>query len=147
MNEPARRPRKPSPEVITETAFRRAVVDALNALPGVWVTVNESRHSRFGRAKGLGKGSPDIVGHVARAVRHPFNAPSEWGSARFFALEVKRPGGAGENAAHRAEQDAWATKHRAMGAFVVKVAPALTVQEGIDMALAAVDRCRRGEVA
>lgn len=99
---------------------------ALNCIHGVRVWRNnvgmlEDRNGRPVRY-GLAIGSADLVGLVRCGL---------W--ARFFALEVKRPG-------HRPteEQHAWLKTVRELGGFACVV-------ETVEQATAAVLRCREGD--
>ena len=104
-------------------SLTRPIVEALNALPGVWASRNLTGDG-FARAGhpikfGLGNGSADIVGCAGP-------------SGRMFALEVKRRG-----KKQTSEQRAWAERMRRLGAAVYVV-------HSIDEAIAAVSRMRLG---
>lgn len=134
-----------------EAQLRDAIVARLNLEPGVWVRVNHvgDRSSKRGAVqRGLGKGTADIVGHVSVVVDGHAGAvivPKR--IARAFYLEVKAPleTGARKRRAEQEHQDEWARERRQReGAFVARIQPQRVGQEGIDMALAAVRRCREG---
>ena len=115
---------------------------ALNHLPGVWCarnTVGVGYHRNGDEATwGLGTGSPDVVGAVdagpaiAAAVGSRFDGCHV---AVFFALEVKWPGKRLNPA-----QVGWhkAIRERVPGVFIAVV-------HSVEEAVAAVERCRRGE--
>lgn len=122
-----------------ETDIQRAIMHALNALPDCRIERNnkwegwvvESNGERHYVVAGLPDGSADLIGRVAvdvvlqgRAVR----------MARAFYLEVKRPG-----EKQLPSQVEWEGKVHYMRAFYCVV-------RSVEEALAAVERCRMGEI-
>ena len=107
---------------MSETALSRAIREAIAYLPGVLVWRNNTGklQDRNGRwvTFGIGVGSADLIGLV---------------DGRFFALEVKLPGQEPTK-----EQTAWHEVVRAHGGFV-------RVVRGVEEAVLAVSRCRRGD--
>ena len=108
---------------------------ALNRLPGVWAAINRNGSGFYRNGDpctfGLGVGSPDIVGGVS--CRPVDVTPTV---ARLFWLEVKWPGIAPDP-----HQRQWMALHRARvpGVFVATV-------HSVEEAVAAVERCRKGEM-
>ena len=136
---------------MSETALMRQIRAAVNALPGVRLWRNNSGVGR-GLSNpgvvtyGLGEGSADLVGVCSVTIVNgpPELYPRYFAAAnegfyleigRFFALEVKTKAGRVS-----AEQAAWARCVRELGGFCATV-------RSVDDAVAAVERCRRGEQA
>lgn len=123
-----------------EGDIQRAIMHAVNALPDArvernnkwsgWV-VREDGSRAFVEA-GLPDGSADLIGRVAVDV---VLAGRPVRVARAFYLEIKRPG-----EKQRASQAKWEGQVRYMCAFYAVV-------HSVDEALAAVERCRRGELS
>ena len=117
-----------------EGKIQSDVMRALGALPdlrifrntvGTAATFNSTTGKTQYVTYGLGTGSPDLVGMLTVSVfGHPF--------ARWFCLEIKRPG-----ASPRPEQVQWAKAARLFGCFATHVT-------SVDEALAAVERARKG---
>jgi hypothetical protein len=112
---------------------------ALNALTGVRVARNNSGSLPLPEGGmlryGLGVGSADLVGIVSVVVRA--NSVEAYGDTqvigRAFVLEVKWPG-----EKPTVDQVRWLKAVQRLGGFA-------TVVHSVEEALAAVDRCRRGE--
>lgn len=123
-----------------EGDIQRAIIHAVNALPDAhiernnkwegWVVRDDG--SRHYVAAGLPDGSADLIGRVKVRV---ILAGREIEIARSFYLEVKRPG-----EKQLPSQIAWMGRVRWMRAFYAVV-------HSVAEALAAVERCRRGEIA
>lgn len=129
-------PKRKATKKRNETAeLTRPIEAALNHLPGVWCarnTVGNGYHRNGDPATwGLGTGSADVVGCVSMTVHAIYCGPV----ARFFALEVKWPGKKLNPA-----QVGWHTaiRTRVPGVFIAVV-------HSVEEAVAAVERCRRGE--
>ena len=122
---------------MSETALMRQIRAAVNALPGVRLWRNNSGVGR-GLSNpgvvtyGLGEGSADLVG-VCRVEEASGYGSGPMVTGRFFAIEVKTKTGRVS-----AEQAAWARCVRELGGFCATV-------RSVDDALAAVERCRRGD--
>ena len=111
-----------------EKNIQADIIAAINALPDATVWRNAIAHAEFyderrgGAAfvrAGLPEGSADLIGCVA---------------GRFLALEVKRPG-----QKQRPAQVQWMGQVRHVRGFYAVVT-------SVAEALAAVERCRRGEI-
>lgn len=124
-----------------ESDIQRAIMHAVNTLSDARVernnkwsghVVREDGQRAFIEA-GLPDGSADLIGRVrisvtfADGVKRPI--------ARAFYLEIKRPG-----EKQLPSQITWGGKVRYMCAFYAVV-------HSVDEALAAVERCRRGELS
>lgn len=115
-----------------EIDIQRAIMHAINGTDFARVERNNKWSGHVVREDGqrvfveagLSDGSADLIGHVRAAPL-----------ARALYLEVKRPG-----ERQLASQVAWMQKVRYMGAFYAVVT-------SVDEALAAVERCRRGETS
>jgi hypothetical protein len=121
---------------VNETALMRQIRAACNALPGVRLWRNNvggaKTDARGWVAYGLGEGSADLVG-VCRVAVYAGDGVASTLVGRLFALEVKTAKGVVSDA-----QRAWAQCVRDLGGFCVTV-------RSVDEAIAAVERCRRGE--
>lgn len=130
---------------MSETDLMREIRAALCSLSGVRVWRNNEGVFRQLNGEGvircgLGVGSADLVGVCLTDRGWPLPASSQVG--RFFAIEVKAANArtSKQGKRHREEQDAWARAVRELGGFVSTV-------RSVDEAMAAVERCRRGESA
>lgn len=116
---------------LLEADIQRAIMAALNALPDCRVERNNKWSgylvredgSRVWVEAGLPDGSADLVGCVRVGD-----------VARAFYLEIKRPG-----EKQLASQIAWMQRAHYMRAFYAVV-------HSVEEALAAVERCKRGEI-
>ena len=121
------------PREKTETDIRNEIASALGRIDGVWIHVNtifEGETKRKGYVTcGLGEGSPDMVGAVQCAGNF----------ARFFALELK------SKARHVNEADALSEDQRIWHAMMRKIGGFVATVWSAEEAVAAVERCRRGE--
>ncbi len=119
-----------------ETKLTRAIIDALNLLPGVWcMRVNSGQGKRGGRYIKLApKGTADIVGccdgHGRRTVGGLRIQMASRG--RFFGLEVKLPG---EDLSD--DQREWAATITTIGGYVATV-------RSVAEALKAIEEARYG---
>lgn len=122
-----------------ESDIQRSIMHAVNALPDARVernnkwsgfVVREDGARAFVEA-GLPDGSADLIGRVRVAVT--FDDGVRRSIARAFYLEIKRPG-----EKQLPSQVEWERKVHYMCAFYAVV-------HSVDEALAAVERCRRGE--
>lgn len=96
-------------------------------------TDGSSRWARYG----LGDGGADLIGIAMVGYLHPELPPVPIDVGRFFAVEVKTPGGK-TSAKTKAKQDAWAHAVRTHGGFCCTV-------HNVDEAIEALGRCRKGE--
>ncbi len=123
---------------MSETQLLAAIREACNLQPGVRVRRNNTGklQDRNGRWVTFGSlGSPDLMGEVTIEVDMTLTASlaNVRTIARAFHVEVKLPG-----KKLTPDQAAWFKEARTRGVFVAVV-------HSVDEALAAVDRCRRGE--
>jgi len=122
-----------------ENDIQRDIIHAVNALPDARVERNnkwegwvvEDNGSRHYVVAGLPDGSADLIGRVKVLVTL---RGRELYIARAFYLEIKRPG-----EKQLPSQLEWMEKAHYMTAFYAVV-------HSVDEALAAVERCRRGEI-
>lgn len=123
-----------------EGDIQRAIMHAVNALPDARVERNNKWEGWVGEeadrhyiSAGLPDGSADLIGRVRVAVT--FDDGVRRSIARAFYLEIKRPG-----EKQLPSQVEWERKVHYMCAFYAVV-------HSVDEALAAVERCRRGELS
>lgn len=123
-----------------EKDISRDIMEALNRLPGVTVWRNANTHVEQWDPKtgavahyraGLGDGSPDLFGGVTVSMIGPKGPVIV---ARLFALEVKRPG-----ETRKPNQIEFAAQIHFIRGFTCEVT-------SVAEALAAVERCRNGEI-
>jgi hypothetical protein len=125
---------------VSETALSAAIREACNLQRGVRLRRNNVGKLRDEHGRvityGQGVGSPDLMGELTGewCCSGPCSQPTRHRIARAFHLEVKVG-----RAKPTADQLAWHKEARSRGVFVAVV-------HSVDEALAAVKRCRRGEV-
>ena len=126
-----------------ETAIQKAILYALEAVPGCVFWRNNTGRMRRRYSVGLGVGSADLIGVVQTEIASKLSesgyiASLAFAFGRFAALEIKDPKGK-TSPERAARQKAWRETVREHGGFAAVVTD-------VAEALEAVGRCKQGEV-
>jgi hypothetical protein len=146
-------PDRPKPRQNETRDLTRPIIVALNKIEGVRVVRNVDRGLMVPARlihlpnppkvlTGLGKGGSDIVGVVKLDMQIDLGPIQFKSIGRLFTLEIKYHGRT--KTRHAPDQARWRRSVQLLGGFAGLIV-ARNEDEGIRMAVEAVERCRRGE--